>query len=759
MTQFKAHGVRNALLPQHQKMLCDAGITQEVIDHRGYESITCREELTSIGFDWKQASVPGLLIPIRHVNEMVLKNNPTITYLQYRPDNPRTDGEGRPVKYEIAKGDSLCIDVPPASRPLLSDYTLPLWITEGAKKADAAASHDLCCINLMGVWGWRRKSEEGTESRPLDDWKYINLRHRRVYIAFDSDVTQKPAVKQAMNQLRHFLQSQGAIVKTIYLPAENDKKVGLDDYFGAGGTVEKLITLTRRNPSNGGPGDIDEDLPIVKTHNRQVRETVDEVTKALVEANDPPTIFVSSGHLTRLRLIETDQGEIAKLDPMSKDALTDRLSRVANFVSVSQRGLTSVNPPDVVVRLIMAQAEWPGVPSINGVVTSPVFSADGVLCDEPGYNAAAHIYYHSREPLHLPDTTPNSPNVEAAMRLFYDELFVDFPFADKASRAHALAMTLLPFVRSMITDSTPMHLFDAPRAGTGKSLLASLIANVFVPHGVAVRAAPKDESEWRKQLTSFFREGNSHMLLDNVRELNSEALQAALTAPDGLWTDRLLGGNEEGKFPIRCTWATTCNNITGTREQLRRCIWIRLDAKTERPEERTDFKHLDIRGWLRQNRAQVVGAAVTLIRAWIEAGRPNYSGRGVMGSFDSWVRVIGGILENASEMNFLGNQREFAQGADSEAATLTPFIQDWWAIYTNKWVGAGQLLGVAVHYYADELGNNGERSQAVRLGKILGKHRDWVVGDKILSARPSKNGLQYRLDWATSLEKGVVQGG
>ena len=311
--------------------------------------------------------------------------------------------------------------------------------------------------------------------------------------------------------------------------------------------------------------------------------------------------------------------------------------------------------------------------------------------------------------------------------MIYDELFGDFPFADGASKAHALAMLLLPFVRNMIPWPTPLHLYDAPKAGTGKTLLASLIANVFSPAGTAIRVAPTNEEEWRKQLTTFFRDGGSHLMFDNVRELNSAVLQAALTSPDQLWTDRLLGGNTEGRYPMRCVWAVTCNNITGTREQLRRCVWIRLDAKTEHPETRQNFQHPDIIQWLRDNRASVVSAVITLVNAWIEKGQPQYVGGRSMGSFDAWVRVIGGILETVGEFNFLANQSLLSEAADTESSTLGAFVNQWWAKHRDRPVKANQLLEIARQFYEDKLGTGTDASQAIRLGRHLGTYRDWVI--------------------------------
>jgi hypothetical protein len=57
---------------------------------------------------------------------------------QYRPDQPRINSNGKPVKYETPFQQRNGIDVPPGIGAKLDDPTEPLWITEGSKKADAA---------------------------------------------------------------------------------------------------------------------------------------------------------------------------------------------------------------------------------------------------------------------------------------------------------------------------------------------------------------------------------------------------------------------------------------------------------------------------------------------------------------------------------------------------------------------------------------------------------------------------------------------
>src|SRR5260370_1903665 len=124
----------------------------------------------------------------------------------------------------------MVIDVPPMVRPKLGNSAVPLFVTEGARKADSAVSKDLCCIALVGVWKWRGTNEHGGKVA-LPEWESIALNGRNVYIVFDSDVTLKPQVHAALARLKAFLESRGARVRVVYLPpGTGGAKLGLDDF-------------------------------------------------------------------------------------------------------------------------------------------------------------------------------------------------------------------------------------------------------------------------------------------------------------------------------------------------------------------------------------------------------------------------------------------------------------------------------------------------------------------------------------------------
>lgn len=208
------------LFPQHQELLRASGVDPEVARERGYVSVDTKVRLQRIRFADYQRSVPGLLIPIHGVDGQVRLH-------QYRPDTPRTNGDGKAVKYETPARAKLAIDVHPRVRKLLSDPSQGLLITEGTRKADAAVSKGAPCIALPGVWAWMR------DGKPLPDWDDIELHGRDVTIAFDSDVLTKEPVQAALQRLTDFLVGRGAQVFVANLPpGPNGEKTGLDDYLG-----------------------------------------------------------------------------------------------------------------------------------------------------------------------------------------------------------------------------------------------------------------------------------------------------------------------------------------------------------------------------------------------------------------------------------------------------------------------------------------------------------------------------------------------
>lgn len=219
-------------------MLAASAVAPEVARERGYVSADSKAQVGRFGFASYQQRAPGLLIPLHRIDGSVWG-------YQYRPDLARVTKAGRTVKYETPAGQRNGIDVPPRIGGQLANPAVPLLVTEGSKKADAAVSHGLCCVALPGVWGWRGSGSNGGK-HAVADWHDISLNGRRIVLAFDSDVTVKRPVRAALGELAAYLASKDADVQYLHLP-DGDGKCGLDDYLAAEGT-EHLWELVRPEP-------------------------------------------------------------------------------------------------------------------------------------------------------------------------------------------------------------------------------------------------------------------------------------------------------------------------------------------------------------------------------------------------------------------------------------------------------------------------------------------------------------------------------
>jgi hypothetical protein len=201
-----------------------SGLGLEVIRERGYRTVVSKGELSKIGFAPAQQRVPGLLMPVHGPDG-------SNSLYSYRPDSPRQTENGKLLKYEFPKNARMRLDVPPRSRAALADPTVPIWITEGQKKADALATHRFIAVALLGVWNFKGRNKFGGVTL-LADFDYIVLKGRTVNIVFDSDVMTKQPVQDALARLTEHLQRKSATVNAVYLPSgPNGEKVGADDFL------------------------------------------------------------------------------------------------------------------------------------------------------------------------------------------------------------------------------------------------------------------------------------------------------------------------------------------------------------------------------------------------------------------------------------------------------------------------------------------------------------------------------------------------
>lgn len=447
--------------------------------------------------------------------------------------------------------------------------------------------------------------------------------------------------------------------------------------------------LTGRAASSG--------LPTVVVTGRPIRDVAAEVRQHLVEAGVP--VYSRAGGVCILLRNEEGQPYLYEVtSEFARKLVDDHM----DAVSLDKGGMAkSVYPPaaltDYLVLPDTGKSGMASFPPLRRVVDVPVLTADGRLLETPGYDAGSKLYYAPA--LKSLATPGGSAAVDVKdARDTLQELLGDFPFVSASSNANCVAMLLTPIVREV--GMCPMFVVDAPDAGTGKSLLCKVMSLINTGKGPTYIHHSNDDAEMRKAVTSAFLQDSGMVgVFDNIdRPLSSPLLAELLTADH--WQDRILGGNRILNVRQQATLVANGNNITIGGDMMRRIVRIRIAAGCSCPYERTGFRHPHLLAHVAENRARYLNALLSLVRSWIAAGSPSWSGK-PLGSFEMWSATVGGILENAGIDGFMADRREML-----EEMSESPYVLgDWLTALSREFQGrgftAGQLLKAAKNPQAE----------------------------------------------------------
>jgi putative DNA primase/helicase len=502
-----------------------------------------------------------------------------------------------------------------------------------------------------------------------------------------------------------------------------------------------------------------EGLVKINSKSNDLMQVGEQALGALVSSNhNYPTLFWMGNDLIR---VDNDFREnfidIEKLDKNRlKYELTARaywFERVENKKTKTVKLVRSA-PNDKHVSHILGSLEIKHkIPRIVRVAPSPFVTKSGRIVTAPGYDPESQTYYNPMPKDFVLEPIPEVPDeveVQSAVALIKENLFVDVQFEGVAEEANAIALLILPFVRDLILGNTPLHLIEKPAAGHGATYLVQAITTVFLGHSAGANPAPNNDDEWRKLISSNLCAGEPFFFIDNIgqKSLEFNSIKAALTTATHM--DRRLGGNDLIKVPVRCIWVATGANPTSTSELLRRAVRIRLNVRgVARPADRSpsDYVHPNLLEHIQQYRAIYVRAILVLIQNWIAKGMPESRGHlPGLGSYDDYRRVLGGILDCAGITAFLCNRDDMMRHADPEELILTGFLEAAYEAHSNEFVTIAELMP-----FAGGLGLTGsEDSKRKSLGHKLRIMHGANHGGYVITVGKLRDGYQtYKIGYAS----------
>jgi putative DNA primase/helicase len=493
-------------------------------------------------------------------------------------------------------------------------------------------------------------------------------------------------------------------------------------------------------------------LPTIKANNIELSDLRKQAWDAINKSNNPPYLFTSPQGICRIVEDKFQDNFQVFLKVLYKYDIRHILSSVAHWSKerfTKDDILYEDTPPPMEVCIDLLCDIDPPLPYLDSIIHAPVFTRDGKIHSKSGYSKDSRKFLFLSKSLTIPDIPLRPTGLDKnRAKIILEELLCDFPFVSRSELAHTHALLILPFVRDLIAGSTPLHLIEAPTPGTGKSLLVKAVAYIALGRQIEVTSEVRDDEEWRKRITSKLMTSPIYFFVDNiVRKIDSGALSAAITSE--FWEDRILQKSKNVHIPISCCWVVTGNNPVLSSEMARRAVRIRLDSKSDRPWERktSNFRHPNLLSWVKDNRGELIWAALTMIQAWFMEGCPKPKNISPLGGFEEWSDIVGGILEVNEIPGFLQNLNQFYEDSDAEGAILRSFIKSWWDQHKSERVGVSDLYRLVIdNDIPIELGKGNERSQKIVLGKKLKTLRDKQIGDfKVITDGQYKNAQQYRL--------------
>lgn len=478
------------------------------------------------------------------------------------------------------------------------------------------------------------------------------------------------------------------------------------------------------------------------------REVWDAMEKA---EREHPRIFWYSDVLSRLTLNKA----AFKIEALTPDTMAYRLAYLGRWFTLKPSKVEGEEPkkvfqppPNFIVKhLLAAPSGDTTIPHLKRITDIPVFDPEGNLIDKEGFHQESGIYYNPAfyiEP--IPEKVTRG-DVEAAKKLITEELLLNdrvkgFPFSTLSDQHNAIACLLTPFVREMITGPTPMFLAEASLPRSGKGLLIESILQVAVggKEGYEMLTYSPDHAEMSKRITSALIAAKSAVLIDNINHtIDSGELCSVLTSTHH--SGRILGASKLANVEIKSLFTATANNPSMSQEIAGRVISIRLTPNTDRPEERTGFLHANLTEWIAENRPALVRACLILCKAWIQRGKPAPSAkaRPILGRYESFIHVIGGILETLGFDSFMENRKAFTERADTERSSRSELAHLWFqkvdrlkigmdGIERTKALKAGEIL-TAIGGKPDCLTLDPKyKDERTAFGYYLGKQHDIVAG-------------------------------
>ena len=433
--------------------------------------------------------------------------------------------------------------------------------------------------------------------------------------------------------------------------------------------------------------------------------------------------------------VVTDPGtRETRVQDISPPALVRALAGAATWERFDARSedWMRTDPPARHAAVLFDSTSYHHLPVLRGLTRQPYLRPDGSLMMASGYDLSTGMFgvFDARE-FSIPQN-PTRAHAEAALVILKD-LLTEFSLGHAADLGATLAAVLTAAVRPSLVHAPMIHV-RAHMVGSGKSYLCELITAFATPQRGTPTTFPGDDEECRKLLLAELLRAPAVIEFDNLTGdlVAHKSLCTALTSEH--MSGRILGVSKTATVNTRALFLSSGNNVGPVQDMTRRCITINLSPDCEVPAARSFERPELVRDVLRE-RGWYVAAALTIVRAWIVAGRPKTVCKSLAG-YGDWSDLcrqplLWMGLADPTESVFM------AMAEDPDRETLVRLLCAWQKIFgktpamVRDAVKQAALchnehaeLREVLHDIADERGEINRR----KLGWWIRRHAGRIVG-------------------------------
>jgi hypothetical protein len=524
---------------------------------------------------------------------------------------------------------------------------------------------------------------------------------------------------------------------------------GMIEHAGITALRDRLYKWLDR-PTGPRQPDLPDDAFCINTSN-----DADSLTRlhALIGSRLPDKVFLQPGALVRARVLtkkDEQRGiivhpgsvEVARVD---KHWLAVSLSAAgAKFFKKTAKGDQLVPASAVNYDQLLALPEMAPFDQLRGISRVPTITRDA-----PGYDPESKmlLFFEPNDFPRVPER-PTEGDARRALEVVLRPLR-RFPFDGKEGEATVARSVALSAILSGVARPSliyiPLHAVSAPAAGTGKTKLLDIVGIIATGAQVAQVSFTANSEEMEKRLGAILLRGAPVINIDNVSRgapLGGDFLCTALTSPQV--TIRPLGVSQAIEVDSRSLLLASGNNLMASGDLVRRMLHCRLIRPGVEKPERISFSFDPIEE-AKQDRARLVSAVLTILRAYHVAGRPKPAGHTALGSFEDWDDLVRGALLWLGQPDPLASQDDLQQ-EDEERENLDALL-----MALGRGFGSGHWFTVkdisTDVQLRDELASlfwDGHWSPK-KAGRMLRRYHDRLIHGRMLQMRrnPAGNVQEY----------------